>query len=435
MSCLTDLSQIKESLIRRLTQLDHATCLLRGLCDDDFLRSPSPSRLRKLWAAANCLFSGAMGVQIPPSLAISDGGDSKNDKNDWIERYLSVVGKLDSPEAAAIGFLWMGHARGVEHFLGHALPPDFVDAVRSGKDEIRNAWAIWFLPKSSDATALFFETPAELERLRQIGGWREYRHAGTRWDSVRDLLKREGWRASWPSAGAAIKKAVKTCRDFEQQGKTDFIPTVQEIEDAAVGLVMAHHEPWMPGYGMPMNESDKTLVEEGLRVLPEMLRVPFLIDEIEEQFAPRDVSDKQINEVLGTAIDARRLCLARIQLPNRNTKETGSVAFVVPGRSLRTDSRGRTEAYQPTQDDLTILQVLDASPTPLRQIEIDAATELAGNRVARRTLCRRLPILLSQELIYRPNGPRIGVSITTTGKSVLERRQSGGKPLLAMPSG
>ena len=426
MSCLTDLSQIEESLIRRLTQLDHATCLLRVLCDDDFLRSRSPSRVRRLWAAATCLFSGAMGVQIPPSLAISDGGDSKYDKNDWIERYLSVVGKLDSPEAAAIGFLWMGHARGVEHFLGHALPPEFVDAVRSGKDEIRNAWAIWFRPKSSDATTLYFETPAELERLRQTGGWCKYRHAGTRWDSVRDLLLRKDWHAIWPSARAAIKKVEKTCREFEHQRKTDFTPTVQRLEEVAVGIVAAQMKPWMPQEGQAIEEQNRLLLQQGLITPPSVLLLPRLKSAIRQRFYPCRIKEDQLVKVLEACVEARRFMLAELETFDRETGKSRPRTYCMLGKTYGVADRSSALLYQPTRDEIRVLQVLAHSPGPLIVREIDKATARFGERVSTRILHDRLPEMESAGLVERPRGLRSGYTITSKGSSFLSSRRSPG---------
>ena len=73
------------------------------------------------------------------------------------------------------------------------------------------------------------------------------------------------------------------------------------------------------------------------------------------------------------------------------------------------------QVFEPTADDRRILKALAASRGTLVQVAIEEAT-----RISRKTVGKRLRVMLRYNLLHYPHGARKGAAITPEGRELLE---------------
>lgn len=146
-------------------------------------------------------------------------------------RRLAEAGKLDSPEADALGSRWERQRRDFENEVIKSLPRDVRERLLDGEDSVTRGWVLRFRPRDPNVVGQL--EPYIRDDIEAGGGW--LRPTNWNWHSpppVKDLLQNPDWTPDWHGVDVAIIRAKEVFGEYAAKGRTDLAPTQSSVLDA-----------------------------------------------------------------------------------------------------------------------------------------------------------------------------------------------------------
>ncbi|MCH7840555.1 MAG: hypothetical protein IID38_10030 [Planctomycetes bacterium] len=291
-----DVKKMRQQLARLLARLHSAVRLLRVLSDQSPSQTPVAPTVARLWRDVRRVCSVYKRNPLPPLLTDALESDGLEPSAEWQARFakLMATGGAQSAELERVGEDWQLFRADFEHCVGN-LPPAVRTALRRGKDELREAFAIRFAPNEESAIRMFVESSQEKYEVECSGGWKEFRHSGSKWPIVHQLLSDWRWTPQWPNLTAAMIK-IKTVFDEFRRTAAAKGPTIQDLKDIAVRIVADERPWWMPFGRDPLDSEAKMCLLAGIYVPPDSLRPKILARAVVAEVYPFSVREQLILE-------------------------------------------------------------------------------------------------------------------------------------------
>lgn len=176
------------------------------------------------------------------------------------------------------------------------LPPQIKDRLRSEHVPYANICQVHFhlctglKPEDIDETLR--------ERIRAIGSQEDVIQLQPRWDGIKQLMMDARWIAAFPSVPAIIESIDEVLQQLEDEGVTDFKPTVEYIIEVAIRVHDANTMGWWPKDGTDFSTDQKHDLTMGLYSVPGLLRMDMFQIQIKDTLRPFDVSLDLINQAM-----------------------------------------------------------------------------------------------------------------------------------------
>ncbi len=409
----TDLRTNRWRLMRALRDLAALVYVFRAVTDPAWLASATRVELCRLWLHVRAVLRFIDPSALPSLLAEARRSDASTPPAAWIAELEASV-KTDglySPVWSEIAYHWsMARAR-LTIALG-ALPRPLRQRLACDRDPVRLAAILRFVPRTEhELKACHSQIRAEVEEK----GW----FPVTSPSCVHELLPNEHLRLDWPDVDAARRHVLGVCRAFRSEGRLDFEPTDEELEDVAKRHVSAETPDRIPCGSVPIDTETLLWFHAGEEPPPYALSPENVHQAIRDAFAPVEVSDRRLEDRLGSLLRRDELRLRRIEWREGDHLESATFYCLGSGEP----ASGPCGGFAPSPDDLGILRALLEDRKLTLASGISVVPVGGGAPLCERTIRPRLRRLENHGLVSRPDGPRKGYGITPAGQLFLRDRQ------------